>query len=252
MVFWFSILSSMDTNSPVVVLVQCEQKDSKCQRLSNTIAVFSVFVLSVICMAVVITKLKETNKSFPNTRKPLHSYPKVNDNGTLQIISRDEWLAQPARNKTTLQLPVPLVILGNTATEECSKKAMCLLRVNTIQSLHMDIRRWDDIGYNFLIGNDGYVYEGRGWDNQGAHTKGFNSRSLGVSFLGHFVHHLPSERAFVALKLLLEEGVRAGKISEDYVIYCQRQLRSDLKSPGQELYEEIMTFDRWKEYGQEV
>lgn len=125
---------------------------------------------------------------------------------------------------------------------------MCLLRVNTIQSLHMDTRGWDDIGYNFLIGDDGYVYEGRGWDYQGAHTKGFNNRSLGVSFIGNFVNHLPSERAFIALKLLLEEGVRLKKISGDYVIYGQRQLRVGLESPGQELYEEIMTLDRWREY----
>lgn len=115
----------------------------------------------------------------------------------------------------------------------------------------MDNRKWDDIGYNFLIGDDGYVYEGRGWNHQGAHTKGFNSRSLGVSFIGHFVNHLPSDRAFVALQLLLEEGVSLNKISGNYVIYGQCQLREDLKSPAKDLYKEITTFDRWREFGEE-
>lgn len=36
----------------------------------------------------------------------------------------------------------------------------------------MESKNWDDIGYNFLVGGDGEVYEGRGWDKQGAHTKG--------------------------------------------------------------------------------
>ncbi len=33
-------------------------------------------------------------------------------------------------------------------------------------------RKYCDIGYNFLIGGDGNVYEGRGWDRQGSHTIG--------------------------------------------------------------------------------
>jgi N-acetylmuramoyl-L-alanine amidase len=38
---------------------------------------------------------------------------------------------------------------------------------------------WDDIGYNFIVGEDGNVYEGRGWGIVGAHAPGFNSYSLG-------------------------------------------------------------------------
>lgn len=41
-----------------------------------------------------------------------------------------------------------------------------------MQTYHMESRNWDDIGYNFMVGGDGDVYEGRGWDKQGAHTKG--------------------------------------------------------------------------------
>lgn len=38
---------------------------------------------------------------------------------------------------------------------------------------------WWDIGYSFMIGEDGNVYEGRGWDEVGAHTYGYNSVGLG-------------------------------------------------------------------------
>ena len=38
---------------------------------------------------------------------------------------------------------------------------------------------WDDIGYNFLVGEDGNVYEGRGWDTVGAHAAPHNTNSVG-------------------------------------------------------------------------
>lgn len=41
-----------------------------------------------------------------------------------------------------------------------------------MQTYHMESKNWDDIAYNFIVGGDGAVYEGRGWEKQGAHTKG--------------------------------------------------------------------------------
>ena len=43
---------------------------------------------------------------------------------------------------------------------------------------------WDDIGYNFLVGEDGYIYEGRGWGKVGAHTRHHNANSIGESMRG--------------------------------------------------------------------
>lgn len=46
---------------------------------------------------------------------------------------------------------------------------------------------WIDIGYNFIVGEDGNVYEGRGWGINGAHSgKNFyNKNSLGNPILDH-------------------------------------------------------------------
>lgn len=42
--------------------------------------------------------------------------------------------------------------------------------------------------HSFLIGEDGLVYEGRGWDTQGAHAGGgWNSKSIGISFMGNYM-----------------------------------------------------------------
>lgn len=53
-----------------------------------------------------------------------------------------------------------------------------------------DIRRWHrkqgwrDIGYHYVITRDGDVQKGRPDDQAGAHTKGINSRSLGICMVG--------------------------------------------------------------------
>lgn len=40
--------------------------------------------------------------------------------------------------------------------------------------------------FSFLVGGDGNVYEGASWHKVGAHTRGYNSRSLGLAFIGDF------------------------------------------------------------------
>jgi N-acetylmuramoyl-L-alanine amidase len=50
----------------------------------------------------------------------------------------------------------------------------------------MDTNGWLDIGYNFVVGEDGNVYEGRGWTRVGAHAVNWNSRSIGIAVIGDF------------------------------------------------------------------
>ena len=45
-------------------------------------------------------------------------------------------------------------------------------------------RGWDECGYNFIISPEGNIITARGFDRKGAHTKGFNSRFLGIAFVG--------------------------------------------------------------------
>ena len=63
----------------------------------------------------------------------------------------------------------------------CYDDATCIDRVKSIQRSHQIGNGWDDIGYHFLVGENGKVYEGRGWDRQGAHSPGWNSDAFGTS-----------------------------------------------------------------------
>ena len=50
----------------------------------------------------------------------------------------------------------------------------------------MNVHRWIDIGYNFVVGEDGNVYEGRGWERWGDHAPAYNARSIGICIIGDF------------------------------------------------------------------
>lgn len=150
----------------------------------------------------------------------------------MKIIERREWLAQPPQNDIEkLILPVPYVIIMHTATDPCYNQGDCTFTVRHIQSFHIDSRKWWDIGYNFLVGGDGYVYEGRGWENVGAHTYGYNSKSIGIALIGTFNKVLPTKVQMKACQLLIGIGVQHGHIQSDYQLFAASQL-SQTQSPG--------------------
>lgn len=106
------------------------------------------------------------------------------------------------------------------------------------------MRQWFDIGYNFLIGPDGNVYEGRGWKRQGAHTKNYNALSLGVAFIGYFSDVKASKQQVAAFMRLMRDGVRKGYLARKYKIFAARQCRPT-DSPGKALYEQMKNWPRW-------
>lgn len=90
--------------------------------------------------------------------------------------------------------------------------------LRAVYYFHTVTRGWSDIGYNALIGPDGTIYEGRkGFSNHpllilndgvaGAHAKGFNTGSFGVSLVGNFDEKpLPKVMRDSLVKLLAYEA----------------------------------------------
>jgi N-acetylmuramoyl-L-alanine amidase len=58
-------------------------------------------------------------------------------------------------------------------------------KVKEITRWHLD-RGWSDIGYHYLIDRDGTVIAGRPLDRTGAHVKGHNTGTVGISLFGGF------------------------------------------------------------------
>lgn len=105
-------------------------------------------------------------------------------------------------------------------------------------------RRWDDIGYNFLVGGDGRAYEARGWNKQGAHTKGFNQKSIGIAFIGTFNRYPPPDQQLRAAQQLIDLGVQLNKLDPNFRLYGARQMRPT-ESPGAALYRVIKQWPAW-------
>ena len=59
------------------------------------------------------------------------------------------------------------------------------------------------IGYHYFIDKNGNVTQGRADTDEGAHTKGYNAKSIGICLAGNFDATLPTPAQIEALKALL-------------------------------------------------
>jgi len=57
-------------------------------------------------------------------------------------------------------------------------------KTDEVRRWHVEDRGWSDIGYHYLIDRDGTVTEGRSLGRTGAHAKGHNTGSVGISLFG--------------------------------------------------------------------
>jgi hypothetical protein len=72
-----------------------------------------------------------------------------------------------------------------------------------IQQVHMQGRNFQDIGYHFLIGREGRVYEGRSLAVHGAHVKEHNAGTLGIALLGNYEELEPTAEQIQRLRWLI-------------------------------------------------
>ena len=77
------------------------------------------------------------------------------------------------------------IIIHATATRPDWRKGQrTSTKVAEVKRWHVGGNGWSDIGYHFLIDRDGTVAKGRAIERTGAHVKGRNSNSIGVSMFG--------------------------------------------------------------------
>ena len=57
-------------------------------------------------------------------------------------------------------------------------------KVDEVRRWHVEDRGWSDIGYHYLIDRNGTLVEGRPLERTGAHAKGHNTGSVGISLFG--------------------------------------------------------------------
>lgn len=98
----------------------------------------------------------------------------------MNIVSRAGWGAAKPAKPLTYVAPSKrryFVVHHSGAPSTQSVKA--------IQDWCINGRGFNDIDYNFLVDQQGRIYEGRGWDAVGAHTTNYNTSGVGVCVIGN-------------------------------------------------------------------
>ncbi|XP_054260123.1 peptidoglycan-recognition protein LF-like [Macrosteles quadrilineatus] len=146
----------------------------------------------------------------------------------LKLVTRKEWGATKPFYQDPQTLPVPwIVIKYYTRSPFCHCVEDCCNIVNTLQKNHMKLLGYMDIKYNFLVGGDGCVYEGRGWYNtptkQDMRLLDFYTESYDIALIGDYQDINPPEEMMQAVKCLADYGVNAGFLKPDYKVFENRK-----------------------------
>lgn len=90
---------------------------------------------------------------------------------------------------------------------------------------------WADIGYHFIITQDGQVHTGRPIEKPGAHAKGFNKTSIGICLTGDKSF---TEAQFKALREVISELISKFGLSRIDILE-HNQLNSKKTCPNFDL-----------------
>lgn len=165
---------------------------------------------------------------------------------TLPMITREQWGAKPPKHIEPLKLPVPYVIIHHTYIPDvCNTTEQCIKSMQSMQRFHQVERKWDDIGYNFAVGGDGNIYEGRGWDRIGAHARSWNNKSIGIVLIGDYTDKNPSSIMQKRAHEIIAFGVSNDYIDKGYTLYGHRQV-GNTECPGNMFFETLKTWPHWE------
>lgn len=109
--------------------------------------------------------------------------------------------------------------------------------IETIKEWHKE-RGFNDIGYHYLIKKDGSVCTGRSEDTPGAHTRGHNSRSIGVCLSGR--REFTREQFGSLERLAFDLCKKYGLEKSDILGHCD--LNKNKTCPNFDLHKELASW----------
>lgn len=102
--------------------------------------------------------------------------------GSPTIIPRAQWGAGPVQGSVSGHRPVSITLHHSQGPNASYSGAGT---VRGIQRYHQGTKGWADIGYHYLIGPDGQIFEGRKLELVGTHSPP-NPGRVGICMLGDF------------------------------------------------------------------
>lgn len=155
------------------------------------------------------------------------------------IVSREGWNAAPPKEPYTPHTPVGIVIHHTWVPKQAQYQGAASIR--GIQRYHMVDNKWNDIGYHFLIGPEGVIYQGRPETVIGSHSVP-NTGMIGICVFGDYD---PGQDPFTPvireslLNLLTWLTAEYGIQTSEF--YGHRNF-SPKSCPGDEIYNHLQEF----------
>ena len=182
---------------------------------------------------------------FAPLTKAQNENPTYGDSNVPVILPRSTWDNTPALNALMTWMPdknaspsdyqpVERIIVHDTGCDAsnptCNNTPNPVATIQAIYRYHAVTRGWGDIGYNYIIDQQGRIYEGRygGNGTRAAHVfvdrtnDNFNFGTIGISLLGNYAKIQPPEAVYQSLARLVAwlaqtnnldtQGVRSSSI----------------------------------------
>jgi hypothetical protein len=99
----------------------------------------------------------------------------------MKFVSREQWGARPPKYQWSPLRKVKGIVVHHSGVRGGPHGADA---VRSFERHHMDTRGWNAIAYNWLVDSDGTVYEGRGSGVMGGATRGKNSSTESICYIG--------------------------------------------------------------------
>ncbi|XP_054264328.1 peptidoglycan recognition protein-like [Macrosteles quadrilineatus] len=137
------------------------------------------------------------------------------------LVPRHEWHARSPKDYVLQDHPVKCIcVYYRTDMAECVDDNTCVRRVMDMQRIHMEDD--DDIMYNFIIGGNEKVFEGRGWFHRSS-TKlpwaRYHGNRIDIAYIGNYngKNDLPFQMLEQQLNLVMF-GQEKGYIVKNYTM----------------------------------
>jgi len=137
--------------------------------------------------------------------------------GAVGIIARSKWSKYKIKGNITKMGTVKKITIHHTDDGKALNKMSDLQFLRAIENHHRNTRKWACIGYHYVIGRDGKIYEGRPVKYQGAHASSNNPNNIGISLIGNFSKGMPSNSQMKSLESLLYKLRKQFRVSSSSV-----------------------------------
>ncbi len=121
------------------------------------------------------------------------------------------------KGKRRDNIPVKLIVHHSGGTDANPLADTSSHTAKGMELWHLG-KGWEGLGYQYVIHKDGEVWKGRPEHYHGSHTRGHNTKSIGICLSGNFDATLPTKAQVKALKGLLTSLSEKYKISKENIV----------------------------------